>query len=209
MISARRRSRQLAMNRTSVAKNSRNSVKVGDRNSTVGWTQSNFGIWNDAVENTSDPPSMLCSCRHSASGRSNSMEFFPEQRSQLRQARAPLHQGRRDQADDEGDTGADRGHDQNRRHRAGNSTPLEKSGGRRQHGADHECRHDREKERFRGVENGDDADDQKRDQRKGDDLRAANNRRQFALAVGQRRTCRFFWKRTLFGEDTQLALRAR
>ena len=46
MISARRRSRQLAMNRIRVAKNSRNSVKVGDRNSSVGCTHSNFGIWN-------------------------------------------------------------------------------------------------------------------------------------------------------------------
>jgi hypothetical protein len=42
MISARRKSRQLAMNRTSVAKNSRNPVKVGDKNSIAGWTQSNF-----------------------------------------------------------------------------------------------------------------------------------------------------------------------
>jgi hypothetical protein len=30
----------------------------------------------------------------------------------------------RDQADDEGDAGANRGHDQNCRHRAGNSMPL-------------------------------------------------------------------------------------
>ena len=71
MISARRRSRQLAMNRIRVAKNSRNSVKVGDRNSSVGCTHSNFGIWNGAAESVSDPPSMLCSSCHSASGRSN------------------------------------------------------------------------------------------------------------------------------------------
>jgi hypothetical protein len=32
-------------------------VKVGDRNSTAGWTLSNFGIWN--VENVSEPPSIL------------------------------------------------------------------------------------------------------------------------------------------------------
>ncbi len=55
------------MNNTSVAKNSRNSVKVGDRNSSVGCTQSNFGIWN--VESVSDPPSEVCSSCHSASGR--------------------------------------------------------------------------------------------------------------------------------------------
>ena len=48
MIIARRRSFQLAMNSSSVAKNSRNSVKVGDRNSSVGCTHSNFGIWSDA-----------------------------------------------------------------------------------------------------------------------------------------------------------------
>ncbi len=44
MIRARRRSRQLAMNRMRVTKNSRNSVKVGDRNSSVGCTHSTFGI---------------------------------------------------------------------------------------------------------------------------------------------------------------------
>ena len=86
--------------------------------------------------------------------------------------------------------------------------PLEKSGGRRQHGADHECRHDRQKERLRGVENGDDADDQECDQRKGDHLCAANDRRELAFAVRQRRTHRFTGKATFIGKDTQLALPA-
>ena len=34
----------------------------------VGWTQSNFGMWNGAI---SDPPSMICNCCQSASGRWN------------------------------------------------------------------------------------------------------------------------------------------
>ena len=86
------------------------------------------------------------------------MQFVLQQRAELRQARAPFHQRRRDQADDERDAGADRAHDQNRRHRARNSMPLEKACGRRQHGADHEGRHDRQEERFGDIENGDDAD---------------------------------------------------
>ncbi len=144
MISARRRSRQLAMNRIRVAKNSRNSVKVGDRNSSAGWTQSNFGIWNDV--RGLEPPTMPCSSCHSASGRSNTCSFSFSMRSQLRQAVAPFHQRRGNQADDEGRDRADREHDQDRGHGAGNAAPLEKARGRRQHGAHHERRHDREKE---------------------------------------------------------------
>src|SRR5260370_24404054 len=41
---------------------------------------------------------------------------------------------------------------------------------------------------------------------KGDQLRAANDRRQFALAVGQRRTHRFSGKAAFIGKDTQIAL---
>jgi hypothetical protein len=73
MISARRKSFQLAMNRIRVAMNSRNSANVGDRNSSVGWTHSNFGIWNE--ESAFEPPSMPCNSCHSASGRSNTCSF--------------------------------------------------------------------------------------------------------------------------------------
>ena len=45
---------------------------------------------------------MLCSSCQSASGRSNTCSFSFSMRSQLRQAVAPFHQGRGDQADDEG-----------------------------------------------------------------------------------------------------------
>ncbi len=75
MTSDLRRSRQLAMNSTSVTANSRNSVKVGDRNSKVDCTHSSFGIWTGAPGSVSDPPSMLCSCCQSASGRSNRCIF--------------------------------------------------------------------------------------------------------------------------------------
>ncbi len=91
--------------------------------------------------------------------------------------------------------------------------PLEKSGSRRQHGADHECHHDRQKERLRGVENGDDTDDQEGDQREGNDLGTANDRRLLALAVGQwRPACLVgptFIRPTFIGKDTQLALSPR
>ena len=83
---------------------------------------------------------------------------------------------------------------------------LKISRGRRQHGADHERRHDRQKERLRHIENGDDADNQQRDQRKGNNFRAPDNGRQLAFALRQRRTGRFFGKRTFVGKDTQLAL---
>ena len=201
MISARRRSRQLAMNRTRVAKNSRNSVKVGDRNSSVGCTQSNFGIWNArqrvgaAHHALQFLPQRQRPVEH--------MQLFLELRSQLRQAGAPFHQRRGDQADHEGDAGADRGHDQYGADGAGNSVPLEKARGRRQHGADHERRHDRQKERLCDIEHRDDADDEQRDQREGDHLRAADHRRQFGFAVGQRRASRHSsGKRTFIGKDT-------
>ena len=122
---------------------------------------------------------MPCSCCQSANGRSNTCSCSFRMRSELRQAVAPFHQGRGDQADDEGDDRAHGRHDQNRDDRAGNAASLEKARGRRQHGADHEGRHDREKERLGGVEHGDDADDEQRDQREGDDFGAPDHRRQF------------------------------
>src|SRR5665213_1136208 len=75
MIRARRRSRQLAMNRIKVAMNNRNSVKVGDRNPTVGSTQSNLGNGNVAEDPASDTPTMVCNSCQSASGRSNTCIF--------------------------------------------------------------------------------------------------------------------------------------
>ena len=134
------------------------------------------------------------------------MQLVAKQRAEFGQPRTPFHQGRRDQPDHERDRGADRGHDQDRRYRAGNSVPLEKAGRRRQHGADHECRYDREEERLGGVENGDHANDQESDQGEGNDLRAADHRRQFGSAVRQRRADGFMRRRTLIGKDTQLAL---
>src|SRR6266446_4619821 len=90
---------------------------------------------------------------------------------------------------------------------------TEKSGSRRQKGADHESHHDRQKERLRGVENGDDTDDQEGDQREGNDLGTANDRRLVALAVGQwRPSCLVgptFIRPTFIGKDTQLALSPR
>src|SRR5439155_1300530 len=88
------------------------------------------------------------------------MQFILQERCKLRQAHAPFYYGGRNQPDDECDAGASRAHDQNRRHRAGNSMPLKKIGGRRQHGADYERRHDREKKRLGDVENGEDAEQQ-------------------------------------------------
>ncbi len=188
--------------------NSRNSVKVGDRNSSVGCTQSSFGIWNGADDSASDTPTMACSSCHSASGRSNtwSLSFRSDPSSGSRVH--PLHQRRGDQADHEGCGRADRAHDQHRRHRAGDPTPLEIAGGRRQHGADHEGGHNREEERLGDIEDGDDADDQQRDQCEGHQLGAPDHRRQFASALSQWRAGRLLRKRTLVGKDTQLALPA-
>ena len=101
--------------------------------------------------------------------------------------------------------GADRAHDQDRRNRAGNPVPLEKSRGRRQHGTDHECRHNRKEERLRDIENGDNADHQQREQSKGNNFRAADDRRQVDLLSGSgvpTASC----ERTFIGKDTQLAL---
>ena len=181
-------------------------MKVGDRNSTVGWTQSNLGHLEghrrkrvgSAEHGLQFLPQRQRPVEH--------VQFVLQQRAQFRQSGAPFHQRRGDQADHEGDAGADRGHDQNRRHRAGNPAPLQKAGGRRQHGADHEGRHDRKEEGLGDIENGDDADHQQRDQREGHHLGAADHRRLFGFAVRQRRADRALWRRTLVGKDTQLAL---
>jgi len=168
----------------------------------AGWTQSNFGSAQHGLKLV---PQRQRPVEH--------VQLILQQRSQFRQAVAPFHQRGGDQADDEGAGGAHRRHDQNRRHRAGNVMPLEKSGGRRQHGADHECHHDRQKECLRGVEHGDDTDDEECDQREGNDLGTANDRRLLALAVGQWRTARLigptFTRPTFIGKDTQLALSPR
>ena len=55
----RRRSRQLATKRMRVAMNSRNSVNVGGRNSSVDCTHSSFGIGNGAAGKASETPNML------------------------------------------------------------------------------------------------------------------------------------------------------
>ena len=91
--------------------------------------------------------------------------------------------------------GADRGHDQDRRYRARNPVPLEKTGGGRQHGADNESHHDGEEECLGGPENGDHSNHQQGDQREGDHLGAPDNRGQFGVAVGQR--CAHHFARTL------------
>ena len=151
MISARRRSRQLAMNRISVAMNSRNSVKVGDRNSSVGCTQSNFGIWKRR-DSVSGPPSMLCNSCQSASGRSNtcSLSFSRAPSSGSRVLHSISGEEIRPTMKHRG--GADRGHDQDRADGAGNAVALEEARGRRQHGADHEGHHDRQEERLGEIE---------------------------------------------------------
>ena len=79
---------------------------------------------------------------------------------------------------------------------------------RRQHGADHECGHDRQEERLGDVENGDDANQQQRDKREGDDFGTTNDRGQFDVAVRQWRADRVVWLRTFVGQDTQQALPA-
>jgi hypothetical protein len=80
--------------------------------------------------------------------------------------------------------------------------PLKESGGWRQHCADHECCHDREKECFRDIKNGNNADNQERHESKGTNLGTADNRRQLVLAVRRRGT------NGPIGKDTQLALPA-
>ena len=55
------------------------------------------------------------------------MQFVFEPGGDLGKARAPFHQGRGDQADHEGGTGADRDHDQNRADRPWNPEALEKA----------------------------------------------------------------------------------
>ena len=55
------------------------------------------------------------------------------------------------------------------------------------------------KNAFGEIEAGDDADDQQRDERKGHDFRAADDRRQLGLAVGDRRAFRDRWRLALTG----------
>lgn len=74
--------------------------------------------------------------------------------------------------------------------------PLKETGGRRQHGSDHECHHNRKKKRFRDVKNRDNTDDQQRDQRERNHLCATSDRRSLAIAVRQRRTYRFIGMNT-------------
>ena len=68
----------------------------------------------------------------------------------------------------------------------GNFAALEEVRGGRQHGADHEGQHDRQKEGFGEIEDGDYGDDEEADQREGHDLGAANDRRLLVAALGQR-----------------------
>ena len=95
-------------------------MKVGDRNSTVGCTHSIFGIWNGRRKRVGSAQHAL-QLMPERQRPVEHMQFFLQQRSQLRQARAPFHQRRGDQPDHEGDAGADRSHDQNRRHRRAES----------------------------------------------------------------------------------------
>ena len=74
---------------------------------------------------------------------------------------------------------------------------LEKTCRGRQHGADDKGGDDRKKERLCDIKDRDDADQQQGHQRKGNNLRATNNRRKFGLAVRQRST-------GLGGKNTQL-----
>ena len=125
-----------------------------------------------------------------------------EARAKLGELVAPLHQGRGDQADHEGDAGAGRGHDQDRRRRTRNPVSPEQARRRRQHGADNERHGDGEEKRLGGVEHGDGADEQQRDQRERHDLRAADHRRQFGLAVGHWGALRGIGKQAFTGKDT-------
>jgi hypothetical protein len=59
--------------------------------------------------------------------------------------------------------------------------------GRRQHRPDHERHHHGEEKRLGDIKHGDEADDEERDQREGDDLGAANDRRRLAAIVGHSR----------------------
>ena len=120
------------------------------------------------------------------------MKLVLHERAEFGKPRAPFDHRGGDQPDHEGDHGAGRGHDQDRGHRARNAVLLEIACRRRQHGADHERHHDRQEERLGGIEHGDDADDEKGDQRERHHLGAADHRRLFVLAVGQRLACTWF-----------------
>ena len=173
------------MNRISVATNSRNSAKVGDRNSSVGCHPVELGQME---------------CRQRVGAAEHALHLLPErerpvehvhlllqQRPQLRKLAAPFHRGRGDHADHEGGPGAGGCHDQHGGDRARNAAALQETSGRRQHGADDEGHRDRQKERLGEIEAGDDADDQQTDEGDGHHFRAADERRHLGLAVGDRR----------------------
>ena len=84
--------------------------------------------------------------------------------------------------------------------------PLQETGGWRQHGANHECRHHWKKERLRNIENGDHANNQEGDQGEGHNLCTANDRRKFGLAIGKRCTSRGPAGGAFVGKGTQLIL---
>ena len=150
----------------------------------VGCTQSNFGIWK--LVQRVGAPTMALQLLPERERPVEHMQLVLQPRAQFRQPCAPFHQRRGDQPDHEGRGSGDRDHDQHRADRAGNAVALEEARRRRQHGADHEGHHHGQEERLGEIEDGDDADDEQRHQRKGDDLGAADHRRLFARAVRQR-----------------------
>ena len=127
------------------------------------------------------------------------MHFLLQYGSQLRELAAPFHDGGCNEADRENSPGACRRHDQDGRDRARNPITLQEARRRRQHGADDEGHRDRQKEGPRKIEADDHNDDQQGDQRKGHDFRAADHRRQFTLAVGERRAFRLVRKLAFAG----------
>ena len=127
------------------------------------------------------------------------MHFLLQYGSQLRELAAPFHDGRGNEADRENSPGACRRHDQDGRDGARNPISLQEARRRRQHGADDEGHRDRQKEGLREIEPNDHNDDQQGDERKGHDFGAADDRRQFTLAVGQRRALRLVRKLAFAG----------
>ena len=115
------------------------------------------------------------------------VQLVLQQPPELRKLAAPFHRGRGDQADHEGDPGAGGRHDQHGGDRARNAVALQETGGRRQHGADDEGHRDRQEERLGKIEARNDADDQQADEGDRHHFGAADDRRQFASAVGDRR----------------------
>ncbi len=114
------------------------------------------------------------------------MQLLLQQRAQLRKLAAPFHRGRGDQADHESNAGAGSRHQQHGSERAGDPMTFQKTGGRRQHGADDESHRHRQEKCLGEIETGDDADDEQADEGDRHHLGAADDRRQFALAVGDR-----------------------